>query len=540
MAEIDYDREDDLDSPLEDIQPTPEPQGFFTRRRIFLFIGIVGFIFTLSFVLFGMRTKKADPTEGPLNAKVKQTESSGGWFSSLFGKSDSNDASGKAKKNKNRKIKYVKLYELDAAQAANALKELSLANISFSTEQKGKNFAILVDEKELEEAKNILAIKGLPGGSAKGYELLDASQTLGVTEFDKRIRFIRALSGELEKAILQFEMIENCKVQIVLPEQRLFAVTQPPVTASILIRKRPGFEITDDVVFSIIQLVANAVENLQPENVSVIDTEGKVLSSGIFERIAAKEAGIARPKPVVPIEAQEDTDVKAGTPIVPDFEEIQQWQNVKAKFEQELNDKATDQLNGILPQGSFKVAISADIGPLQNGEIVDIKRLTTSIVVDSNRNDIFLDPLLKKQIFTTVASAIGYVKGRDTIQLSKAAFKMEETAKKKQTKQSSQWFKLIKPYLKYIPFALGGLAGLATLIWLVRFIKSKVQSFQQSLDFEDSEEVAEDDESDFSGLQKELSGDKQIQDVQALAQSDPEHIAQIIEDWLQQSPEEEA
>ena len=90
---------------------------------------------------------------------------------------------------------------------------------------------------------------------------------------------------------MQMRMIETCKVQIVLPEQRLFAVTQPPVTASILIRKKNNEDITDDVVFSIIQLVSNSVENLQQENVSVITTEGFVLSTGIFERIAARDAG---------------------------------------------------------------------------------------------------------------------------------------------------------------------------------------------------------------------------------------------------------
>ena len=93
-------------------------------------------------------------------------------------------------------------------------------------------------------------------------------------------------------AKLATDAVETAKVQIVLPEQRLFAVTQPPVTASVLIRRVPDKELNDDIVFSVIQYIANAVENLQPENVSVIDTEGHVLSLGIFERMAARQAGL--------------------------------------------------------------------------------------------------------------------------------------------------------------------------------------------------------------------------------------------------------
>ena len=132
-----------------------------------------------------------------------------------------------------------------------------------------------MDEDKFDDAKMLLAKKGLPSSGVSGYELLDNSQTLGVTEFDKRVRYIRALEGELEKAIMEFDVVDTARVRIVLPEQRLFAVTQPPVTTSILIRRTIGIDVNDDIVFAMIQLVANAVEGLQVENVSVVDTEGK-------------------------------------------------------------------------------------------------------------------------------------------------------------------------------------------------------------------------------------------------------------------------
>ena len=75
-----------------------------------------------------------------------------------------------------------------------------------------------------------------------------------------------------------------------------------------------------------------------------------------------------------------------------------------------------------MPLGTFKLAVSSDISAISEGDAVDVRRLTISVVVDNNNDDIFLDQPLKKQIFSTIAGAVGYVRGRDNIQLTKADF----------------------------------------------------------------------------------------------------------------------
>ena len=47
-------------------------------------------------------------------------------------------------------------------------------------------------------------LKGL-AREMKNRGRFDEASNLGVTEFDKRIRLIRALSGEMERAIMEFE-----------------------------------------------------------------------------------------------------------------------------------------------------------------------------------------------------------------------------------------------------------------------------------------------------------------------------------------------
>ena len=440
----------------------------------------------------------------------------------------------KPKKKKRKKVKYEKLFTLEGVQAADVVKELSFANILFKTEQSGgTKFIIFVDQAEHETALNLLAIKGLPSGGAKGYALLDNTQTLGVTEFDKRVRFLRALSGELEKAIIQFEMIESAKVQIVLPEQRLFSVTQPPVTSSILIRRMKGIVLTDDVVFSIIELISNAVENLQPENVSVIDTSGFVLSQGIFERMAARKKGgnIKHPKPLKPdLEADKVITRKdaMGQPFIPNYERISEWFDVKWEFEKVLAAKAMKQLRGVLPFGSYKVAVSSEIGPIENGEIVDVRRLTVSVVVDQNNDEIYLDQQMKKEVYNTVASAIGYVKGRDSIILSMADFVLLSNQERRYLEKImglNTWGGL--PMLLAVGLGLG-VIGAVTFGY--RFYVN-----QQQKRLSDTGSIANDDadtEMDFMDLQGEIENEKCAETLYDFAVSKPGKMADLLSRYM--------
>ena len=437
-------------------------------------------------------------------------------------------------KKSRRKIKYIKLFsQLDAGETSKILKEISLAEIQFKTEQNGQKFTILIAENEIEGARNLLAIKGIPSGKAKtGYELLDDAQTLGVTEFDKRIRFLRALSGELEKAITQLDIIEAAKVQIVLPEQRLFTVTQPPVTSSIVIRIIEGSNITDEIVFSIIQLVSNAVENLQVENVSVVDTGGNLLSDGIFERLAAKRAGtyVAKKKEKESVLAAISREEAIGTPIIPNYERIQEWFEIKWNFENNLKKKVEKQLFGIMPIASFKVEVTSDLGPLENGNIVDIKRQTVSIVIDGLNEDVFVDKAFKQQVFQTVAGSVGYIRGRDSIQLSIAEFPIYTESEKKAliAKHTRQGF--IQNMLMIVSVIIAGII----IMMIIRYIINKRKEKQSLIeDVDDNEfEMIDDLEKNDDSIKE--SNNKKLEQVKELAQTTPEKLATIMEDWLKE------
>jgi flagellar M-ring protein FliF len=137
--------------------------------------------------------------------------------------------------------------------------------------------AILVPREIVYETRLSLAQGGLPKGGSVGYEIFDTTK-MGLSEFQQKITYIRALEGELERTIRQIDSVDYAKVNIVIPEQRLFLEQQQPSTASVLVRLKTGLQIGPDQVKSIVHLVSHGVQGLLPENITVVDTSGKVLS----------------------------------------------------------------------------------------------------------------------------------------------------------------------------------------------------------------------------------------------------------------------
>jgi flagellar M-ring protein FliF len=175
---------------------------------------------------------------------------------------------------------------LDLKDAALVITRLKDLKIPYQIKDNGH--AIAVPKAKADEARLGLAAKNLPGGGTVGWEIFDQSK-LGATDFDRRIQFVRAISGELARTINRINVIEDARVQIVIPETKLFEVSTAPVTASVLLKMKAGESLTRNQVNWIVRLVAGSVENLKPQNVTIIDTNGNILSGTAYRSVAAPE-----------------------------------------------------------------------------------------------------------------------------------------------------------------------------------------------------------------------------------------------------------
>ena len=137
---------------------------------------------------------------------------------------------------------------------------------------------ILAPADQVARLRMTLAGAGLPSGGPVGYEILDENQGLGMTRFQEDIRYLRALEGELSRSIRTLDGVSNARVHLVLAKREPFSRDTPQPTASVLIVMRGAASLGREQVMAIQYLVAQAVPQLKPQSVSVIDQQGNLLA----------------------------------------------------------------------------------------------------------------------------------------------------------------------------------------------------------------------------------------------------------------------
>ena len=142
----------------------------------------------------------------------------------------------------------------------------------------GNGRTILVPRERVPEVRLELAAAGLPsGGGSAGFELFDDAK-LGMTEFLQNVNYQRALQGELARTINRFDEVESSRVHLVMVSRRLFAEDEAPATASVILKMRSGRRLGTEQVQGIVHLVSSSISGLRPENVTIVDQSGKMLT----------------------------------------------------------------------------------------------------------------------------------------------------------------------------------------------------------------------------------------------------------------------
>lgn len=172
----------------------------------------------------------------------------------------------------NYSVLYTNLSDTDAS---NVITYLNSQKISYELGDNGKT--IKVPKKQLYQARLSLAAKGIPNSGVIGYEIFDKN-TMGMSQFMQKLNYKRALEGELTRTIMKVDGVLGARVLIVIPKKSIFKEEQKPTKASVVIKLRGGYQLSQQNITAITNLVSNSVENLSTQNVSLIDTRGRLLS----------------------------------------------------------------------------------------------------------------------------------------------------------------------------------------------------------------------------------------------------------------------
>lgn len=172
----------------------------------------------------------------------------------------------------------VTLYRgLELREAAAMADALTKGSIAFELTSGGTE--ILVPAAAVAQARVAIAKQGIRAdGEKPGNELLDGPNW-GRTESEMKSLERRALEGELAKTLEQLHGIERAAVHLGVPETSALRKLDRPAKASVVITARGGRALSSEEVASITYLVANAVPALNPDQVAVLDADGRLLSA---------------------------------------------------------------------------------------------------------------------------------------------------------------------------------------------------------------------------------------------------------------------
>ncbi|TVM00226.1 MAG: flagellar M-ring protein FliF [Candidatus Brocadia sp. WS118] len=227
-----------------------------------------------------------------------------------------------------RKPDFGLLYgELNPKESGEIITLLKEENIPYQIN--GNGTTVLIPTEKIHEVRLKLASKGLPREES-GYELLD-KVGFGTSDFVQRINYRRAIQGELAKTIRHLDYIDWAQVHIAMPETSLFVEEEKSPTASVVLKlkTKSGGSLRPEQVSSITHLVSSSIEGLKPENVTITDTRGNLLSK---KEPSSSHAGVSNDQ-----------------------------LEVKKKIEEYFVAKAQDLLERIVGTGKSVVRVSADL-----------------------------------------------------------------------------------------------------------------------------------------------------------------------------------
>ncbi|WP_232681198.1 flagellar basal-body MS-ring/collar protein FliF [Nocardioides sp. R-C-SC26] len=167
--------------------------------------------------------------------------------------------------------------DLSSADASAVLEQLDASGVPYELTDGGST--VLVPRDAVYKTRIDLSADGLPSNSGGGgYSLLD-DQGLSTSNFQEQTDFKRAMEGELANTIEAIDGVDAAVVHLAMPEKSVFADEQQPTTASVLIGTRTGSTISPSQVQAIVHLVASSIEGLSPDDVTVTDSAGTLLTA---------------------------------------------------------------------------------------------------------------------------------------------------------------------------------------------------------------------------------------------------------------------
>ena len=219
------------------------------------------------------------------------------------------------------------LYEgLPPEEAGKVVDKIAEAGIQYKLGANGTS--VFVPEDKVYQLRLTMAREGLLKDSQGGYSIIE-SGGIGVSPLVQQMNKGRAIQEEIAKSIQIIDGVIFAKVMLVMPESTMYASSSKEATASVMLQIKPGWKLSSGNIAAISHLVASSTNGLKPGNVTIVDGQGRLLTSNTDDNGVISSAGT--------------------------------YMDYKTRVERELADKVQNMLDTVLGQDRATVKVNAEL-----------------------------------------------------------------------------------------------------------------------------------------------------------------------------------
>jgi len=139
---------------------------------------------------------------------------------------------------------------------------------------------VYVSSEEYQRIKLGMTRQGITQGDAAGVDIIMQDMGFGVSQRVEKVRLKHAREQQIASTIEEMTAVARAKVLLALPKENVFARREKQASATVVVTTRRGSMISSGEVNSIVDIVASAVQGLEPDRVTVTNSNGRLLNSG--------------------------------------------------------------------------------------------------------------------------------------------------------------------------------------------------------------------------------------------------------------------
>ena len=147
---------------------------------------------------------------------------------------------------------------------------------------------VYVRSDEFQNIRLGMTRQGLTKVSDAGTDIIMQDMGFGVSQRVEMERLKHAREQQIAATIEDIASIQKARVLLAMPKENVFARREKKASATVVLTAKRGAVIAGEEVDAVVDIVASAVQNMEPSKVTVTDSNGRLLNSGSQDSMSAR------------------------------------------------------------------------------------------------------------------------------------------------------------------------------------------------------------------------------------------------------------